>query len=116
VGAALVLLGLPALYARLAGPLGSLGLVGVVLVALAWMFFGVFLSLYAVLIAPWLADEAPWSVRTCHGCIVRPRDKSLLAGSWRPRLIHSHETFAGLARPAPGRPRATRSDRAAPPR
>ena len=59
IGAALVLLGLPAMYARMAGPTGLLGLVGVVLIALAWMFFGVFLSLYSVLLAPWLADKAP---------------------------------------------------------
>src|SRR5512138_2689692 len=59
IGAALVLLGLPAMYARMAGPAGLLGLVGVVLIALAWMFFGVFLSLYSVLVAPWLADKAP---------------------------------------------------------
>jgi hypothetical protein len=42
-----------------AGPAGWPGLVGVVLIALAWMFFGGFLSLYSVLIAPWLAAEAP---------------------------------------------------------
>jgi hypothetical protein len=59
MGAALVLLGLPAMYARMAGPTGLLGLVGVVLIALAWMFSGVFLSLYSVLVAPWLADQAP---------------------------------------------------------
>jgi hypothetical protein len=59
VGAALVLLGLPAMYARMAGPTGLLGLVGVVLIALAWLFLGVFLSLYSLLVAPWLADQAP---------------------------------------------------------
>lgn len=59
IGAALVLLGLPAMYARMAGPTGVLGLVGVVLIAMAWMFFGVFLSLYSVLVAPWVADKAP---------------------------------------------------------
>jgi hypothetical protein len=59
IGAALVLLGLPAMYARMAGPAGLLGLVGVVLIALAWLFFGVFLSLYSVLVAPWLAEKAP---------------------------------------------------------
>lgn len=58
-GAALVLLGLPAMYARMAGPAGWLGLAGVVLVALAWAFFGLFLSLYSLLLAPWLADQAP---------------------------------------------------------
>ena len=39
MGATLVLLGLPAMYARMAGPTGWLGLVGVVLIALAWMFW-----------------------------------------------------------------------------
>jgi hypothetical protein len=59
LGAVLVLLGLPAMYARMAGQTGWLGLAGVVLIALAWLFFGVFLSLYSVLVAPWLADQAP---------------------------------------------------------
>ena len=34
-------------------------MVGVILIAVAWMFFGVFLSLYSVLMLPWLADKAP---------------------------------------------------------
>ena len=59
MGAALVLLGLPAMYARMASATGLPGFVGVVLIALAWMFFGVFLSLFSVLVAPWLADQAP---------------------------------------------------------
>jgi hypothetical protein len=59
IGAALVLLGLPAMFARMARPTGVLGLIGVVLIALAWMFFGVFLSLYSVLVVPWLAEKAP---------------------------------------------------------
>ena len=59
LGAALVLLGLPILYAKLAAPTGWLGLLGIVLIALAWMFLGLFLSLYSVLVAPWLADQAP---------------------------------------------------------
>ena len=59
LGAALVLLGLPAVYARMSGQGGLPGLVGVALIAGAWMFFGVFLSLYGALVAPWLADEAP---------------------------------------------------------
>jgi len=59
VGAALVLLGLPVLYEKLAGPTGWLGLFGVLLIALAWIFFGIFLSLYSVLVAPWLAGQAP---------------------------------------------------------
>jgi hypothetical protein len=59
LGAALVLLGLPAMYARMASPAGVSGLVGVVLLALAWLFFGVSLSLYSLLVAPWLAEQAP---------------------------------------------------------
>jgi hypothetical protein len=54
-----VLMGLPAMYARMAAPVGRLGLLGVVLIAIAWTFFGVFLSLYAALLLPWLADKAP---------------------------------------------------------
>src|SRR6478672_6344229 len=64
VGAVLVLLGLPATYARMAGATGVLGLAGVVLIALAWIFLGVFLSLFGVLVAPWLADQAPALVST----------------------------------------------------
>jgi hypothetical protein len=36
-------------YARIAGPIGLLGLVGVVLIALGWMFFGLFLSLFSAM-------------------------------------------------------------------
>lgn len=59
IGAVLVLLGLPAMYARMAAATGWLGLAGVVLIAVAWMFFGLFLSLYAMLVLPWLAERAP---------------------------------------------------------
>jgi hypothetical protein len=59
IGAVLVLLGLPAMYATVAAATGWLGLAGVVLIAVAWMFFGVFLSLYAMLLLPWLAEKAP---------------------------------------------------------
>lgn len=59
VGAMLVSLGLPAMYARLAESSGRMGLVGIVLIAVAWMFFGVFLSFYGALVMPWLADKAP---------------------------------------------------------
>jgi hypothetical protein len=58
-GAVLVLLALPGLYTRTASVTGRLGLLGVVLIAVAWLFFGVFLSLYAVLLLPWLATRAP---------------------------------------------------------
>jgi hypothetical protein len=59
LGAAVVLLGLPAVYAPMAGWGGLPGLVGFALISAAWMFFGVFLSLYGALVLPWLADEAP---------------------------------------------------------
>jgi hypothetical protein len=59
-----VLLGLPGLYAWIAGPAGLPGLIGVALLATAWCFFGVFLSLYSVLVLPWLADQAPSLVAT----------------------------------------------------
>ncbi len=59
LGAVLVLLGLPALYVWMAEAGGTAGLLGVVLTSIAWIFVGVFLSLYALLIMPWLADRAP---------------------------------------------------------
>jgi len=59
LGAALVLLGLPAVYARMAPQGGLPGVVGFALIAVAWMFFGLFLSLYGALVAPWLAEQAP---------------------------------------------------------
>lgn len=59
LGAALVLLGLPAVYARMAGQGGLSGLAGFALVEVSWMVFGLFLSLYGALVLPWLADEAP---------------------------------------------------------
>ena len=59
LGAALVLLGLPAVYARMAAPGGLPGLVGFALIEVSWMFFGLFLSLYGALVLPWLADQAP---------------------------------------------------------
>ena len=59
LGAVLVLLGLPAIYARVAEKGGLAGFVGIALIALSWMFFGLFLSLYAVLVLPWLANGAP---------------------------------------------------------
>jgi hypothetical protein len=59
LGAVLVLLGLPALYASTAGSTGWVGLAGVMLITLAWLFFRVFLSLYSLLVMPWLATQAP---------------------------------------------------------
>ena len=59
LGAALVLVGLPAVYASMAGQGGLPGLVGFALIGVSWMFFGLFLSLYGALVLPWLADQAP---------------------------------------------------------
>jgi len=59
LGAALVLLGLPAVYARIAPRGGLPGLVGFALIEVSWTFFGLFLSLYGALLLPWLAEEAP---------------------------------------------------------
>ena len=59
LGAALVLLGLPAVYVRMAPQGGLPGLVGFALIGVSWMFFGFFLSLYGALVLPWLADKAP---------------------------------------------------------
>ena len=59
MGATLVLLCLPEMYASIAASTGKLGLFGVALIAIAWMFFGLFLSLYGMLILPWLAAQAP---------------------------------------------------------
>src|SRR5215208_6711014 len=56
LGSALVLLGLPAVYARMAGEGGLPGLVGFALIEVSWVFFGLFLSLYGALVLPWLAD------------------------------------------------------------
>lgn len=58
LGTILVLLGLPAMYARMAAPLGLSGLLGIILLSVTWMFLGLFISLYSVLVMPWLADTA----------------------------------------------------------
>jgi hypothetical protein len=71
LGAALVLLGLPAVYAWMSGQGGLPGLVGFALVEVSWMFFGLFLSLYGALVLPWLADQAPSLVAaTPEGVVV----------------------------------------------
>jgi hypothetical protein len=59
IGAVLVLMGMPALYARMADSSGILGLIGVGLIALGWLFFGLFLSFYSMVVLPWLANNAP---------------------------------------------------------
>lgn len=59
VGAALVLLGMPAIAGRLVKPGSRGGTIGLALLAGAWLFFGLFLSLYGALVLPWIAREAP---------------------------------------------------------
>jgi hypothetical protein len=59
LGAALVLLGLPAILGGNTRPVGRAGLIGFVLLEVSWIFFGLFLSLYGALILPWLAEQAP---------------------------------------------------------
>lgn len=59
IGAALVVLGLPVMYSRLTRWGGSSSVVGVVLLSAAWLFLGLFVSVYAALVAPWLASNAP---------------------------------------------------------
>ena len=79
IGAVLVVLGMPVLYGRITGS-PSMTDIGVTLLAAAWMFFGLFLSLYAVLVLPWLAAKAP----------------SLVGASSPPPLAFVVAFFAGL--------------------
>jgi len=59
VGAVLILLALPVVSLKMADSIGVPGLVGAALFAVSWMFFGLFLSLYGILVGPWLAEKAP---------------------------------------------------------
>jgi hypothetical protein len=59
VGATLVLIGLPALCPELEESAGWPALVGVALTAVGYLFFGFFLSLFGLLVQPWLAERAP---------------------------------------------------------
>lgn len=59
LGAVLVLLGLPAVAAVIARSGSMLGSIGLALLATSWMFFGLFLSLYGLLVLPWLTEKAP---------------------------------------------------------
>jgi hypothetical protein len=59
VGAILALLGLPGMYARGALAGGLMWLIGVVLIAITAMLFGIFLGLMSVLVFPVLASRAP---------------------------------------------------------
>ena len=59
VGAVLALLGLPGMYARAARDGGLVWLIGVVLIAITAMLFGIFLGLMSVIVFPVLASRAP---------------------------------------------------------
>jgi hypothetical protein len=62
ISAALVVLGLSGLYAWFANSHARLGLLGSLLIGLAWMVLGVFLSLYSMIVLPWLAIAVPGQV------------------------------------------------------
>lgn len=55
----LVLLGLPGVYASRAQGFGVTGLVGIALLFAAAAMVGVFANLYAAMVEPWLATQAP---------------------------------------------------------
>lgn len=63
LGTALLLLGLPLLY--LSGPeeWGVLGLIGVVLIFVTGLMFGIFFSLLSALLVPYLVQHAPATVK-----------------------------------------------------
>ena len=56
---ALVLLGLPMLYASIADRAGLPGLIGTALIFLTGLMFGIFFPMLSALIVPYLADKAP---------------------------------------------------------
>jgi hypothetical protein len=62
IGAALVIFGLSGLYATLAQIPDRPGLFGSILIGVAWLVLGVFLSLYSMIVLPWLAATVPDSV------------------------------------------------------
>lgn len=59
VGTVLALFGLPGMYARAAREGGLLWLLGIALIALTGLLFGIFLGLAGVLVFPVLATQAP---------------------------------------------------------
>src|SRR2546425_12849109 len=63
LGTALLLLGLPALYLSRPEGWGVLGLIGIVLVFATGVMFGVFFSLFSVLLVPYLVQHAPAVVK-----------------------------------------------------
>jgi hypothetical protein len=59
VGTALLILGLPGMYARAMDAFGLLGLIGIVLIFLTGLMFGVFFNLVGAVLVPYLASHAP---------------------------------------------------------
>src|SRR2546421_6383950 len=57
-GSALLVYGLPGIYARWRNGWGRMGLAGIALIALAMLIFG-FVSLSAATLYPWLGEKAP---------------------------------------------------------
>jgi hypothetical protein len=66
IGAALVILGSSGVHADLADSHDLLGLSGSVLTGVGWMVVGLFLSLYSMMVLPWLATSAPDQVDTLN--------------------------------------------------
>lgn len=58
-GAMLVLVGFPALFRQMVDARSRVGVIGLVLLSISWIFFALFLTLYSLLILPWLAERAP---------------------------------------------------------
>jgi hypothetical protein len=63
LGAGLLLLGLPVLYLSRPEGWGVLGLIGFVLVFATGLMFGIFFSLLSALLLPYLAQQAPATVK-----------------------------------------------------
>jgi hypothetical protein len=63
VGAALLLLGVPALYLSRPEGWGVLGLIGFVLIFATGLMFGIFFSLLSALLLPYLVQHAPSTVK-----------------------------------------------------
>jgi hypothetical protein len=97
MGAILVLLGLPAMYARIAGSTGLLGLVGVMLIALAWIFSGVFVSLFGALVAASAPLPASLIIAFIAGVIAELVGTVLLAIPFLRRRVSPH--WVGYALP-----------------
>jgi hypothetical protein len=63
----LVLLGLPVAFVAWQEKLGPLGLIGMSLVFLTGLMFGVFFSLFSVLVVPYIAQHAPSLIKGDNG-------------------------------------------------